>query len=44
MKKFNFDDLLATVLGCLILVGFTFTMVGWVLWSAKWVLSLVGVM
>ena len=44
MKKFNFDDLLATVFGCLILAGFTFTLAGWVLWSAKWVLTLVGVM
>ena len=44
MKKFNFDDLLVTVLACLILVGFTFTLLGWVLWSAKWVLTMIGVM
>ena len=44
MKKFNFDDFLGTALGCLILAGCTFTLVGWVLWSAKWVLTLVGVM
>ena len=44
MKKFNFDDFLGTALGCSILVGLTFTLLGWVLWSAKWVLSLMGVM
>lgn len=32
------------MLGYLILAAFTFTTVGWVLWSAKWVLSLLGVM
>lgn len=44
MKKFNVDELLATVIGGLILAGFTFTLVGWVLWAAKWVLTLLGVM
>lgn len=44
MKEFNFDDLLAKLFGYLILVGFTFTLAGWVLWSAKWVLTMVGVM
>lgn len=45
MKKV--EDVVSTILGvifcCLLLAGFTFTTIGWVLWSAKWVLGLLGV-
>jgi hypothetical protein len=42
MKKI--EDLIGAVVGYSILTGFTLTIFGWVLWSAKWVLSLLGVM
>lgn len=35
---------ISTVVCCLILAGFTFTLIGWVLWAAKWVLGMLGVM
>lgn len=34
---------ISTLVSALILAGFTFTLIGWVLWAAKWVLTLVGV-
>lgn len=42
--KFKWQDVVSGIVACLILAGFTFTLVGWVLWSAKWVLGLLGVM
>lgn len=35
---------ISTLVSALILAGFTFTLIGWVLWAAKWVLSMIGVM
>lgn len=35
---------ISTLVSALILVGFAFTLIGWVLWAAKWVLTLLGVM
>jgi hypothetical protein len=45
MKKISitFSDAISAVFCGLILAGFTFTTIGWVLWSAKWVLGLLGV-
>ena len=41
--KTKFEIVVSEVVTWVIIIAFTLTMFGWLLWSAKWVLSLLGV-